>query len=177
MREHDLRGITRRRRRSLTRLDKKAVFSPDLVERGFTAVEPGTKLVSDITYLPTLAGWWYLATVIDLATREVIGYAMADHHRAELVIDALKMAAGRGMLKEGCIAHYSSPVLQRPVESAQFRSQQFVAALVLTAWPARWAGSGRRVTTPRWRASSRCCRRTSSTAEPGPPARSCASRS
>ncbi|MEV0695258.1 IS3 family transposase [Streptomyces sp. NPDC050388] len=62
MREHDLRGITRRGRRSLTRPDKKAVFSPDLVERDFTAVEPGTKLVSDITYLPTLAGWWYLAT-------------------------------------------------------------------------------------------------------------------
>ncbi|MFF1343313.1 DDE-type integrase/transposase/recombinase [Streptomyces sp. NPDC058290] len=46
-----------------------------------------------------------LATVIDLATREVIGYAMADHHRAELVADALEMAAGRGALKEGCIAH------------------------------------------------------------------------
>jgi transposase InsO family protein len=105
MREHDIRGITRRRRRGLTRPDKKAVFSPDLVGRDFTSSEPGTKLVSDITYLPTLAGWWYLATVIDLATREVIGYAMADHHRAELVVDALKMAAGRGLLKEGCIAH------------------------------------------------------------------------
>ncbi|GAA3368289.1 hypothetical protein GCM10020367_06060 [Streptomyces sannanensis] len=43
--------------------------------------------------------------MIDLATREVIGYAMADHHRTELVVDALKMAAGRGGLKEGCIAH------------------------------------------------------------------------
>ncbi len=105
MREHDIRGITRRRRRGLTRPDKKAVFSPDLVGRDFTSIEPGTKLVSDITYLPTLAGWWYLATVIDLATREVIGYAMADHHRAELVVAALKMAAGRGLLKEGCIAH------------------------------------------------------------------------
>ncbi|MFE1715824.1 DDE-type integrase/transposase/recombinase [Streptomyces sp. NPDC058728] len=46
-----------------------------------------------------------LGTVIDLATREVIGYAIADHHRAELVADALKMAAGRGALREGCIAH------------------------------------------------------------------------
>ncbi|MGW6752185.1 IS3 family transposase [Streptomyces sp. NPDC055006] len=69
------------------------------------ASETGTKLVSDITYLPTLAGWWYLATVIDLATREVVGYAMADHHRAGLVVDALRMAAGRGGLKGGCIAH------------------------------------------------------------------------
>ncbi|MGV9566039.1 DDE-type integrase/transposase/recombinase [Streptomyces sp. NPDC003480] len=60
--------------------------SPDLVGRDFTAAQSGTKLVSDITYLPTLAGWWYLATVIDLATREVVGYAMAEHHRAELVV-------------------------------------------------------------------------------------------
>ena len=105
MREHGIRGITRRRRRSLTKADTKAAPSPDLVGRDFTAAEPGTKLVSDITYLPTLAGWWYLATVIDLATREVVGYAMAGHHRAELVTDALKMAAGRGALKEGCVAH------------------------------------------------------------------------
>ncbi|MET7544123.1 IS3 family transposase [Streptomyces sp. NPDC005507] len=105
MRERDIRGITRRKRRNLTKADTKAAPSADLVGRDFTAVEPGTKLVSDITYLPTLAGWWYLATVIDLATREVIGYAMADHHRAELVVDALEMAAGRGSLKETCIAH------------------------------------------------------------------------
>jgi putative transposase len=105
MRERGIRGITRRRRRSLTRADTKVAPSPDLVGRDFTAAEPGTKLVSDITYLPTLAGWWYLATVIDLATREVIGYAMADHHRASLVVDALRMAAARGGLKEGCITH------------------------------------------------------------------------
>ena len=105
MREHDIRGITRRKRRSLTKADRKAAPSPDLVGRDFTAAEPGTKLVSDITCLPTLAGWWYLATVIDLATREVVGYAMPDHHRAELVVDALKMAAGRGDVKEDCIAH------------------------------------------------------------------------
>ncbi|WP_245238484.1 IS3 family transposase [Streptomyces sp. MZ04] len=105
MREHDIRGITRRKRRSLTKADTKAAPSPDLVGRDFTAQAPGEKLVSDITYLPTPAGWWHLATVIDLATREIIGYAMADHHRAELVVDALRMASGRGALKEGCIAH------------------------------------------------------------------------
>jgi transposase InsO family protein len=105
MRERHIRGITRRRRYNLTKADSKAAPAPDLVGRDFTADEPGTKLVGDITYLPTLMGWWYLATVIDLATREVIGYAMADHHRAELVADALKMAAGRGALKPGCIMH------------------------------------------------------------------------
>ncbi|MFE7314260.1 transposase [Streptomyces sp. NPDC057555] len=49
--------------------------------------------------------WLYLATWIDLATREVIGYSMADHHRATLVAVALRMAAGRGDLKPGCIVH------------------------------------------------------------------------
>lgn len=105
MRERDIRGITRRKRRHLTQQDTKAAPAPDLVGRDFTADEPGRKLVGDITYLPTLAGWWYLATVIDLATREVIGYAMADHHRAELVVDALKMAGLRGGLTPGCIMH------------------------------------------------------------------------
>ena len=105
MRERDIRGITRRRRRHLTRQDTKAAPAPDLVGRDFTATRPGQKLVGDITYLPTIEGWWYLATVIDLATREVIGYAMAAHHRAELVADALRMAAGRGTLEGGCIFH------------------------------------------------------------------------
>ena len=105
MRERDIRGVTRRRRRHLTQQDTKAAPAPDLVGRDFTAYEPGRKLVGDITYLPTVEGWWYLATVIDLATREVIGYAMADHHRAELVTDALRMAAGRGGLQPGCIMH------------------------------------------------------------------------
>lgn len=105
MRERDIRGITRRKRLHLTRQDTKAAPAPDLVGRDFTAARPGMKLVGDITYLPTIEGWWYLATVIDLATREVIGYAMADHHRAELVTDALKMAAGRGGLQPGCVFH------------------------------------------------------------------------
>ncbi|WP_406424626.1 IS3 family transposase [Streptomyces sp. NBC_00842] len=105
MRERDIRGVTRRRRRHLTQQDTKAAPAPDLVGRDFTATRPGTKLVGDITYLPTVEGWWYLATVIDLATREVIGYAMAEHHRAELVTDALRMAAGRGDLQCGCIMH------------------------------------------------------------------------
>ncbi|MFE7234616.1 DDE-type integrase/transposase/recombinase [Streptomyces sp. NPDC057596] len=105
MREHGILGITRCRRRGLTRPGRKAAPSPDVVARDFTAAEPGTKLVSGITCLPTPAGWWYLATVIGLVTCEVVGCAMADHHRAGLVADALRTAVGRGGLKEGCVAH------------------------------------------------------------------------
>ncbi|MFJ8312948.1 MULTISPECIES: IS3 family transposase [unclassified Streptomyces] len=120
MRERDIRDITRRKRRHLTRQDSKAAPAPDLVGRDFTAHEPGRKLVGDVTHLPTLAGWWYLAAVIDLATREVIGYAMADYHRAELVVDALEMAGLRGELKPGCIMHTDRG---SEYTSGQFRQQ------------------------------------------------------
>ncbi|MGY4967599.1 IS3 family transposase, partial [Streptomyces sp. 900105245] len=96
MREHGITGHTRRKRRNLTRQEKKTVAAPDLLSRDFTAQAPGTRLVGDITYIATGQGWLYLATWLDLATREVVGYSMSDHHRAALVVDALRMAAGRG---------------------------------------------------------------------------------
>ncbi|MFE2580192.1 IS3 family transposase [Streptomyces sp. NPDC059378] len=105
MRERGISGVTRRRRKSLTRPAKRAVPAPDLVGRDFTASAPGMKLAGDITYIPTGEGWLYLATWMDLATREIVGYSMADHHRASLVVDALRMAAGRGRLQPGCIVH------------------------------------------------------------------------
>ncbi|XQE84219.1 IS3 family transposase [Streptomyces microflavus] len=105
MREHRIVGITRRRRRGLTRQAKRAVFAPDLIGRDFTAPRPGMRLVGDMTELVMLEGKLYLATCIDLATREVIGWAMADPHRAELPVSALRMAAGRGGLEHGCIMH------------------------------------------------------------------------
>jgi putative transposase len=78
---------------------------PDLVGRDFTADVPGTKLVGDITYLPTWQGFSYLATVIDCCTKECIGYAIADHMRAELVIDALRMAARNYPVEPAAIFH------------------------------------------------------------------------
>jgi transposase InsO family protein len=62
-------------------------------------------VVGDITYAPTTEGWLYLATWLDLTTREIIGYSMADHHRADLVVDALDMAADLGRLGPRCIIH------------------------------------------------------------------------
>ncbi|MFD7819591.1 IS3 family transposase [Streptomyces sp. NPDC059785] len=105
MHEHGIQGVTRRKRRSLTRPDTKARPAPDLIGRDFDAEMPGTKLVGDITALPTTEGWLYLACWLDLATREVVGYSMADHHRADLVTDALDMAHGRGGLQSGCVIH------------------------------------------------------------------------
>jgi transposase InsO family protein len=77
----------------------------DLVNRDFTADAPGQKMVGDITYIPTAEGWLYLATVIDCHTKGCIGYAMADHMRTELVIEALRMAARNYTLAPGAIFH------------------------------------------------------------------------
>ncbi|WP_082404535.1 IS3 family transposase [Saccharothrix sp. NRRL B-16348] len=105
MREHGVVGLTRRRRRSLTRPDAVAAPVPDLIGRDFTAPAPGRRLVGDINYLPTREGWLYLATVIDLHSREVIGHAMADHMRADLVRDALNLAVKRGLISDDAIFH------------------------------------------------------------------------
>jgi transposase InsO family protein len=105
MRERGITGVTRRRRRSLTRPDKTAAGVPDLIGRDFTAEAPGERLVGDITYLPTQEGWLYLATVIDLHSRQIIGHAMAEHMRAELVGDAIVLAARRGLIGADAIFH------------------------------------------------------------------------
>jgi putative transposase len=105
MRDQGLVGAHRRRRRGLTKPDPAAAPVPDLLGRDFTATIPGSRLVGDITYLPTLEGWLYLGSVIDLATRKVLGYAMADHQRAELVVDAIALAAGRTALVDQAVFH------------------------------------------------------------------------
>ncbi|MGN9847560.1 IS3 family transposase [Nonomuraea sp. H19] len=78
---------------------------PDLVSRDFTAARPGTKLVGDITYIRTWEGFLYLATVIDCHSKAVLGWAMADHYRTELIKDAVRMAAGTGLLQPGAVFH------------------------------------------------------------------------
>jgi putative transposase len=70
----------------------KPVNAPDLIGRSFTAAEPNQKWCGDITYVKTWDGWAYVATVIDLHSRAIVGYAVADHMRTSLVTDALDMA-------------------------------------------------------------------------------------
>jgi len=105
MRELDLVPCQPRPWRPTTTLPGDPAAIPDLVGRDFTADAPGRKLVGDITYIPTWQGWLYLASVIDCATKACIGYAMADHMRADLVTDALEMAARNHDLAPGAIFH------------------------------------------------------------------------
>ena len=105
MREREISGITRRKSRCLTKQDRTAPPAPDLILWDFTAPMPGLRLVGDITYLPTAEGWLYLATVIDLCTREVVGWSMAEHMRTQLVVDAIRMAHAGGHTAGNAIFH------------------------------------------------------------------------
>jgi putative transposase len=87
-----LAGVSRRRHVWTTRRDPAARPAPDLVQRDFAVDGPNRLWVADITYVPTWAGFLYLAVVLDAWSRRVIGWAMAAHLRTELVLDALNMA-------------------------------------------------------------------------------------
>ena len=75
-----------------TRRDQEARPAPDLVDRNFVAEAPNRLWVADITYVPTAAGFLYLAVVLDAFSRRIVGWAMTNHLRSELVLDALEMA-------------------------------------------------------------------------------------
>ena len=92
-------------RRSLTEQDGQAGPIPDLVNRDFTAERPGQKMVGDITYIDTWEGWVFLATVIDCATRKIVGWAMDDNYKTPLISRAIKMAARNLDLPEGAVFH------------------------------------------------------------------------
>ena len=106
MREAGLIGACHRHGGPATTVrDKDARPAPDLVDRDFTATGPNQLWVADITYVPTIAGFLYLAVVLDAWSRKVVGWSMANHLRAELVLDAMEMAVGQRRPKD--VIHHS----------------------------------------------------------------------
>ena len=105
MREAGIFGIQPRSKKRTTIPADDVVTRPDLLKRDFTADRPGVRFVGDITYLRTGEGWLYLATVIDLFNREVVGWSMAEHMRTELIGDALTMAHTHGRIESGALFH------------------------------------------------------------------------
>ncbi len=106
MHELGLRGKHRPRRRSLTRPDKNARAFPNLLQRNFKPEAPNVAWCGDITVIATWEGPLYLASVIDLYSRRLIGYALGENCKAPLVCDALKMAlATRGGRVAGVVMH------------------------------------------------------------------------
>lgn len=125
MRRAGLAGVCRRRSVRTTRRDIAAAPAPDLVKRTFAAHELDRLWVADITYLPTGRGFLYLSVVVDACSRKVVGWAMADHLRAELVEAALDMALWNRRPRHPVVLHsdrgsqYTSLAFGRRCRAAQ----------------------------------------------------------
>jgi len=127
MSERGLAGRCRRRFKPTTIADPQARdLAPDLLKRAFAphTLPPNRAWVGDITYLRTGEGWCYLATVIDLASRRVVGFALAEHMRASLVCEALEMALKARRPGPGLVFHSD--------RGSQYTSHQF--RQLLAAW-------------------------------------------
>jgi transposase InsO family protein len=120
MREHGWVGVSGRRRVRTTIVDPGARAAEDLVARNFNPAAPDVTWAGDITYIPTGEGWLFLATVIDLFSRRVIGWGVADHLRTPLVAAALEMAvATRGGHVDGVVFHSDRGCQYTPGEYRQ----------------------------------------------------------
>jgi putative transposase len=105
MRRAGLSGQVRRRRGKTTIRLQGVRTAPDLVQRDFNPTAPNRLWAADITYIRTWEGWLYLASVMDCYSRRIVGWAIADHLRAELVVDALEMAVTRRRPDERLVHH------------------------------------------------------------------------
>ena len=105
MRRAKLRGCLRGRRMKTTHRTALQQAAPDLVERNFVAGEPDRLWVADITYVRSGEGFVYLAFILDVCTRRVVGWSMAAHLRTEIVVDALQMAIARRKPAPGLVHH------------------------------------------------------------------------
>jgi putative transposase len=128
MRRHGLEGRSGRlRRHSLTRQAKVAPDIPDLLERDFSAEQPDRKWTTDISYVPTAQGWVYLAVLVDLCSKAVVGWAADTHMRTSLVLDALSMALTARQPEPGLIVHSD--------RGSQYTSREWLDALgEVDAW-------------------------------------------
>ena len=118
MAERGLVACQPRRKGPVTTISSDAGTIPDLLHRDFSATEPGTKLVGDITYIHTWQGWVYLATVLDCFSKKAVGYAMAEHMRTDLIVQALDMAVRNGRTRPGVTIFHSD-------RGTQYTSQEF----------------------------------------------------
>ena len=123
MRAAGLRGVSRRRGFTVTtERNRRERPVPDLVNRQFSADAPNHLWVADMTYIPTWAGFVYLAMVLDACSRKVVGWAMGEEMTAELVVSALNMALATR--KPDSVIHHSdqgSPVHQRGLRGSVHR--------------------------------------------------------
>ena len=126
MRELGLSGRTRRRYRTTTKADPQNPVAPNLLERDFSAESRDQVWVGDITYIWTLEGWLYLAVLVDLYSRMVVGWAMSERMPVDLTLAALEMAIGRRAPGIGLI-HHSDRGSQYTADDYQARLRELGA--------------------------------------------------
>ena len=128
MAQHGIRARHKRKYIATTNSNHDLPVAPNLLARNFTATAPNRVWTSDITYLATAEGWVYLAVIIDLFSRQVVGWSMQPHMKAELVTDALRMAGFRHRPQTGVIVHsdrgsqYCSGLFQDTLKAHGMRS-------------------------------------------------------
>ena len=105
MREHHLKAKMKRRFRVTTDSNHSHPIAPNVLERKFEVDSPNRVWVGDVTYLRTTEGWLYLAVIIDLCSRKVIGWSMSTRLKRELCLDALQMALWRRRPDKGLLHH------------------------------------------------------------------------
>ena len=121
MQEHNIKSKTVKKYKATTNSNHSLPVSPNHLNQNFNVEAPGKAWVTDITYVWTSQGWLYLATVMDLFSRRIIGWAMDKRMTKELVILALQRAIGRQPPQKGLIYHSDS--------GTQYRSKAYLALL------------------------------------------------
>lgn len=120
---HGIHGIGPTKTKKTTLPGAAPVAAPDLVRRDFTATRPDELWLADFTYIRTWEGWAYLAVVLDVFTRRIVGWQLASHMRQSLVTDAFEMAlAARQEHEDGLIAHSDN--------GSQYTSYEYTERLV-----------------------------------------------
>lgn len=126
MKKHGIAAKQKRRYKQTTKANGAHPVAPNLVDRNFAAAAPNEKWATDITYIPTLEGWLYLAVVLDLFSRRIVGWAMSARMTSDLVLDALHMAIRERKPAVGLIHHsdrgsqYTGAPYQELLKSHQF---------------------------------------------------------
>lgn len=131
MREADISVMRKQRRVLTTKRDTTHPVASNILNREFTATEPNTKWVTDITYIPTTQGWLYLAVILDLYSRAVVGWSMSDCCDEALAENALNMAVARRCPKVGFL-HHSDRGCQYTSQAYRTRLEQVGAVVSMS---------------------------------------------
>ncbi|MDH5769512.1 MAG: IS3 family transposase, partial [Nitrospirota bacterium] len=118
MKIHGIVGKAKKKFKATTNSKHNLPVAPNLLNQDFVAEKPNTVWVSDITYISTLEGWLYLVVILDLYSRQAVGWAMSDRLTSDFVVKALYQAIGRRRPPSGCILHSDRGV---QYASADFR--------------------------------------------------------